>query len=60
MKKYLAHILGFKIKSKEDEFSRFFRETPLEEKKRVLGEAVRKSSEDQKALVDRYHQIKTS
>jgi len=37
-----------------DEFSRFFRETPLDEKKRVLGEAVRKSSEDQKALVDRY------
>ena len=60
MKNYLANILGFKNKSKEDEFSRFFRETPLEEKKRVLGEAVRKSSEDQKALVDRYQQVKTS
>ena len=49
-----------KPKLKDDEFSRFFHETPLEEKNRVLGEAVRKSSEDQKALVDRYHQVKTS
>jgi len=49
-----------KAKNKDSKFSRFFREAPLAEKERIIGEVVRKSSEDQKALLERYEQMKTS
>ena len=59
MKAFLSKI--FKNEApKTDGFSRFFREASLSEKERVIGDAVRKSTEDQRALIDRYHKVKTS
>ncbi len=61
MKKLINKIFGVKDESKtKDGFSRFFREASTSEKERVIGEVVRKSTEDQRALIDRYHQVKTS
>jgi hypothetical protein len=59
MKTLLNKIFGHTPASNEG-FSHFFRDTAPSEKERVIGDAVRKSTEDQKALVDRYHQVKTS
>ena len=53
----LTKIFGSKNKVKDDEFSRFFRETLPEEQKKVLGEAVRKSTEDQRRLIDEYDRL---
>ena len=55
--KKLTKILGLKNKAEEDEFSRFFRETPLDEQKRILGEAVKKSTEDQRRIIDEYQRL---
>ncbi|MGI0134733.1 MAG: hypothetical protein ACREBW_07245 [Candidatus Micrarchaeaceae archaeon] len=46
-----------KLSIKDDEFSRFFRETSPEEQKKVLGEAVRKSTEDQRRLIEEYDRL---
>ncbi len=47
-------------KPQDSKFSRFFREASVSEQERLISEVVRKSTEDQKALIDRYKQIKTS
>ena len=60
MKDFFNKILRRDSTARDSKFSRFFRETSISEQERVIGEVVRKSTEDQKALVDRYHQIKTS
>ncbi len=58
MKNRIAAFLGLKPTRKEDdEFSHFFRETPLAEKERIIGEAVRKSTEDQRAVIEKYEQL---
>lgn len=60
MKTLLNKIFGHSHTSATDGFSRFFRETSPTEKERVIGDAVRKSTEDQKDLIERYHKVKTS
>jgi hypothetical protein len=60
MKTFINKIFGHSDVSTTDGFSSFFRDASSAEKERVIGDAVRKSTEDQKALVERYHKVKTS
>lgn len=41
----------------KSDFSTFFRETPLEEQKRVLLEVVRKANHDQREMVEQYRKL---
>jgi hypothetical protein len=59
MKEFFTKLFR-KEPASTDGFSRFFREASSSEKERVIGEAVRKSTEDQHALIERYHHVKTS
>ncbi len=58
MKKFLKSLFAEKNKPKT-EFSTFFTEASSREKKQVLTEVVRKANQDQKDLIERYHQLKT-
>lgn len=56
MKAFLKNIFGTKIsptnQGSDSEFSRFFREAPSREKKRVYMEVARKASADQRKVLE--------
>jgi len=45
------------VDTDKNDFSAFIRDASVEEKKRVLKEAVRKANEDQRKIVEQYHQM---
>ena len=41
----------------KNDFSGFFRETPIEEQKKILEKVVRKANQDQKKIVEEYRKL---
>lgn len=55
MTKMLKKLLN--KKGKKAEFSDFFRDASVDEKKRLLEKVVRESNQDQRDLVEKYDRI---
>lgn len=58
MIKKLLNLL-FPAEKKKSDFSDFFRNASMKKKEKLLKEVVRKASQDQRDIIDRYNRMNT-